>query len=1483
MAITTNGLQLTRLAGAAFNQQLSASDYSEILAANKTAAELDAWANAAVAAEFRNKTTTDIAKAVLENVGLSSVAGLEAWVAGQLNAGGGVAKAGASLLAMLNDYSNMSTTEAIYGASVVTFNQKTSNSQVLSQTAGTTTGTYAAVSTATPSTPFTLTTGVDLKTTGAGADTFTSVNPASATATLTAGDNIDGGAGVDTLNITSAAAMTLGAGVTMNNVENVSISASGDTLILDTALMTGITSVTNSGSTAAVSVSGLKALVPVSVTASTANTTVTFAAAVTAGTADAITVNLNGANSSGGGTSIVSVAGFETVNVTSSGSASGASTTGNTGVTIDSTTLTTLNVTGSTAAKLVANLVGASASVTGTVTSDDGAHDVNISGRFLTDKLSISMSGGNDQVRTDTVAATHTIAGGDGTDTLRYSGTAAVALAATANVTGFETVTLSGPASFAMAGAGVTTVNYTTAASGTFGGLSTGGTIGLNVGGSMTAAAAGAAATATSTAIATAATYSGTADSLTVNVGLATTSAGVAASSVSALGVESVTINNLSATGGTEPRTVTFNDTTATTGATKSITVTSAGTGLITTVFTPTGTQALTSVNMAGVTGNSVFASGTTLVGMAITGGVGSDSLTGGAAADTILGGEGNDVLGGGAGADSIDGGNGTNSITGGSGADTMTGGTGVDTYVFASNATTAATPVLTSTASAPDTITNFTTGTDKISITGTLAPTKYVGTFNTLQAALAAQASSAQAGGASFITGESTLYVFQNTDGTLNVNDMVIKLPGVTVFGEGDLFLGSNAGGSAITSASNSTTVLNVTLTNAPVGTSNSPVLNTTDLNDTVGANTTNIASATLTGGLGSDSITLVNSSTTAAAYTVSLGSLVTGFESITLPNAVGASTITLAAANVAVGTTFVVNGSAMAGLDVNGAAITTNNGSLRVDGALVASTGRLNITGGAGPDSLTGGAGNDTITGGAGNDSITAGTGNDSIEGGDGDDTITGGAGADVINGGAGNDAIANAAAGSTIDGGAGTDTITTTVANLLGSTFIGNTGVADALTITYSGTASEIVTLADTAVSGAAAGISGIETVNAVLGAATQELTLPSGFSGAVVFTGAFAEVLNSSGGTVSVTQLGGETLALTGTSAYTVIPGATGAVSSTGTGSLTVTAIATETHTISSSTASSVVLNAAALAGGSVLTFGGTSPVTVNGLGTAALTGVGGVIEANTHTSGATTVNLAGTNIATITLDALGTGLVTINDAGTTTSLTTLVTTGTASRTINVNLTGATGYFAVTAAAGQNPINITATTGAHSITGGSGADIIVSSAGNDSIIGGAGADKITLGGGVDFLTVATADTSLVTGVATAAVLTAALVPSINVSGCDIITGFIAGDSIKFVQGAASTVNTTAYAIVTNNGTLGANTTNDLASLRGNYDSASGVFTLALGGTSTFLGFDTTGIVASGTTYAGVVLVGYVDTGAVDTWIGESTTGCVYLGVA
>ena len=1318
MAISTNGLQLARIAGAVFNQQLSASDYSEILTANKTAAELDAWANAAVAAEFKGKTTTDIAKAVLANVGLTTVSGLEAWVAGQLTAGGGVAKAGATLLSMLNDYSNMSTTEAIYGASVVTFNQKTANSQALSQTAGTAGGTYAAVSAATPSAAFTLTTGVDLRTTGSGADTFTSVNPALATATMTAGDNIDGGAGSDTLSITTAAEMTLGTGVIMNNVENVTVSASGGALTLDTAQMTGITAVTNSGSTQNVSITGLKALVPVSVTATSANTSVAFATAVTSGSSDAITVNLNGV-----GTSVITANGFETINVASSGSASGGSSSIVNGTTVASTTLSTLNVTGTAAAKLVANLAGASAAVTGTVTSDDSGHDVDITGRALTDKLSVSMGGGNDTLRVNTVSATHTIAGGEGTDTLRYSGDTAVLLAATANVTGIETVTLSAttPTSFAMTGAGVTTVNYTTAAAGTFGGLSTGGTINLNAGGSMTAAAAGAAATATAAATLTAATYSGTADSLTVNVGTSLTTSGATSSTVSAVGVESVTFNSLAATGSTEARSVTFSDTTATTAALKTITVTGSIPALTTVAVTNAGTNALTTVNLSGVTGGASFTGGAT-AGTSITGGVGNDSLTGGAGPDNIIGGEGNDTIGGAAGADSIDAGNGTNSITGGAGADTMTGGTGVDTYVFVSNDTLNTTPVVTSTTSAPDTITNFTSGVDKISITGTNAPVLWLNNYTNIQAALSAQsATGAIANSAAFVTGENTLYVFKNTTGLLNVDDIAIKLPGVTSMAAGDLFLGSVAGGSAITSSSSSTTVLNVTLTNTPVGESNTTLLNTTDLNDTVGANTVNIVAATLTGGLGSDAITIANASTstTASHYDVSPGALVTGFESVVLPNAVSAtgSRFILDSASVAANSTFSIDASAFQGADVNGALVATG---LTITAQAALTNAKVSITGGQGHDSITGGAGNDTLLGGVG------------------DDTLIGAAGTNSISGGAGNDSVTSGSLTDLIDGGSGNDTIT-----LPSGTFTGTLA---------GGTNIDTLNLPTTAVNIATATLSGFETLALASGVvATMTLAQLAGFTtnitGAGTTSSADQIALTGAGGTVTLPET--QTVEIYNLAALTSTP----TISATSLALLRIDGSTVTGVTNSISVTGNIAADVSITGGGSNDTFNLTNGTTatftsadtiIGGAGTDTLNIIG---NATVSTGGLVAANFSG--IEVLTFANTTTGVTVALTAATLPSSTALTvttsqTTGVLSwdgsanaTTATMNITGGNADDSIQGGLGAD--TLTGGTGSDILYGGGGIDQLFGGTGNNTLSGGLGADTITLGVGSDTIVI------------------------------------------------------------------------------------------------------------------------------------------------
>ncbi len=1053
MAISTNGAILTRVTSALYGEYLSNASYTEL----KDTAPATAAANF-LTNDFAGKTDLQVANTILTNLGLTSITGLNNWLSAQLTAAGSTAAAkGAKLVSILNDYANL-TTDATYGSYATSFNAKVEAGLVKSQTAGAKGGAYATADVvAVTNASLLLTSGVDLTVVGgAGSDTYTSVNTATSQ-TLNAGDSLDGGAGTDTLNITSTAALNLGTGVTSVGVENISLSASGGALTLDTAAMTGVTGVTNSGSTSSVSVSGLKALVPVTVVAASADTTVGFATAVTSGTADAISVNVNGVNTTGAGAVAVNADGFETVNVASSGSASGATT--NSGVTIASNTLTTLNVTGDTAAKLTANLVGATNTVTGTVTSDAGAHDINITAD-ATDKLSVSLGAGNDQLRVANIAATHTIAGGEGTDTLRYSGADAVTLANTANVTGFETVTLSNaaPASFAMTGAGVTTVTYTEAAAGTFGGLSTGGTVNLNKGGSVTAAAAGVAAGSTAAATTAAATYSGTADSLTVNVGAATTATGAASSTVSAVGVESVTFNSLALPTSTEARSVTFSDTTATTAALKSVTVTSSIPALTTVSVSNAGTSALTTVNLSGVTGGASFTGGAT-AGTSITGGAGNDALTGGAGPDNIIGGEGNDTINGAAGADTIDAGNGTNNITGGTGADTMTGGTGVDTYVFASNATTASTPVLTSTTSASDTITNFTSGTDKISITGAYAPTKFLGNFTNIQAALSYQAgANGLAYAAAYVTGENTLYVFQKTDGLLHADDLAIKLTNVTALAEGDLFLGSLAtGGNSVT----------LTAANASVATSGTPVnarettagtntpsgsLNTTAYNDTVTSTLANLAGATLTGGTGTDTLAL---SITAGQAAFTMPTTVTEFETITLANFAPAAasenttfSVTLAAGNVAANTTLTVTNS-NTGTDFD-STVGSNRTVFTGTNALSTSDRKLNYTGSAGSESITGGAGNDTITAGDGNDQIFGAAGTNSLSGQGGDDTITSAGVADSISGGDGADVInmttaATAAQAWTISGGNGTDTLGINLTyDATSSTTIANTSV-------------------------------------------------------------------------------------------------------------------------------------------------------------------------------------------------------------------------------------------------------------------------------------------------------------------------------------------------------------------------------------------------------------------------------------------------------
>lgn len=92
-----------------------------------------------------------------------------------------------------------------------------------------------------------------------------------------------------------------------------------------------------------------------------------------------------------------------------------------------------------------------------------------------------------------------------------------------------------------------------------------------------------------------------------------------------------------------------------------------------------------------------------------IYGGAGNDVLNGQDGVDTLYGGSGDDKLNGHSGNDILDGGTGNDTITGFDGQDTLIGGAGSDTFVFVA--------VTDSTVAAPDVISGFQHGVDKIDL----------------------------------------------------------------------------------------------------------------------------------------------------------------------------------------------------------------------------------------------------------------------------------------------------------------------------------------------------------------------------------------------------------------------------------------------------------------------------------------------------------------------------------------------------------------------------------------------------------------------------------------------------------------------------------------------------------------------------------------------------------------------------------------------
>jgi len=530
-------------------------------------------------------------------------------------------------------------------------------------------------------------------------------------------------------------------------------------------------------------------------------------------------------------------------------------------------------------------------------------------------------------------------------------------------------------------------------------------------------------------------------------------------------------------------------------------------------------------------------------------------------------------------------------------------------------------------------------------------------------------------------------------------------------------------------------------------------------------------------------DSLTIINGTTSATNVLNGLALTSTGFETLTIDTtgtgAAGAQTVGAIGITPTPGATpkLKITGSNQLTTGV----ITATDGSIDATGmsASAGTTGLIMVTGQNTASTITGSAGDDTlfgaitnalsqtIAGGAGNDAITAGSGNDILTGGDGNDTINGGAGNDNIDGGAGNDVVtiaanANLTAADTIVGGAGTDIISfeadmTDDAAIFGriSGFeVIRHSIADTITL------SNFINNQD---------ITQIE-VNANV---------------VVTFNNASEKVttlqINATGSTTTVDRLVDDT-----TNAITV------SIES-GDGASAASLVLQDEETITF---------ANARAGDNFTVTALTSTDAKNII----VTGAGNLISADAVTSG--------TAIASVNASA-ATGAVTFN-AG--------------NSAVKVTATGGSGVFTFTG--GIIGDAITGGTAADVLAGGGGADTISGGAGADSITGGAGGDSMTGGSGVDTFVAAEAGASIA---ASSTSLTAALAVGDSLTfanGVDIITDFTAGTGGDRVDatGNGGAVPTSGLTLAVANG-FAANTTYFLS---GSFDTSTKQFTVLAAGT-------------------------------------------------
>ena len=909
----------------------------------------------------------------------------------------------------------------------------------------------AATAAANPPQTFQLSTSVDTGSAFVGAggnDTFIGNNTAGTALTLTALDSIDGGAGIDTLNITvSGAAIdtTTATNAVVTNIELVNITGSS-TLVANTSTWTGVTDLTTAsvGATAVTAATTTNATVTSSTTAAAAYSvsggkavTATVGGVTTGGTvaigssttAGAIIGTVSDINTTAVAGSTVTVAGGTTVNLTqnitagTSGTGSAVAAIGG-AITVNGGAATTAVTVTQTAPVTAVAGVAATTAVT-EVTTMTGAGALAAGDVYSLAGLTFT-AGSNGVTQAQLLTAFASLSDGATVGAAYYLGTYSGILrgystsAVSSNVVTFTSSTAASVGDLTDAGTGAAAAVVAVGTQGVTAAAATTAVNGVTDGAVTINDANNASLTAANTITSVTLSGYGTAtinDNALATLSLANSAAGVTVTDAATTHAASLalTVNTLASGSTITDNTITTLAVTSTGASSRVATLAAAAA----TGITIGGDKALTIDNLNAAAETALTVNGgalTTISAFGTTNKLVTVSVTG-------AGGLSSSVLSSQTALTSVDasGSSGPNSVAIDDTKSTYTGGSGVDTVTV----TGVATKAINGGAGTADVLVFNAAGTSLTSTTG------------------------------AFFTNFETLSLGASATGTYDLS----LISGITALKEGALTAG--------VSITNIAGGVPLTITAAPGFTTGYALLNSTGSSDSLAVTMTAAAGLDLSGTAltanGIENVTITATDTTGVATFHSLALTDTSLRTLTISGNAGLAltntdtTPTNVDASGLTGVTTATNTAKFFWTTGALAAASTIKGSATLDNTVnfsAATGGVVTYTGSAGNDTVTAqngknnvvnlGNGNNSFTNAntLGNQSVTGGTGSDTIIGGQGNDTIVGGGGIDTITLGTGIDKV-------TVSGGSnlikissnatsGVNTTTSSAINELANTF-------------------------------------------------------------------------------------------------------------------------------------------------------------------------------------------------------------------------------------------------------------------------------------------------------------------------------------------------------------------------------------------------------------------------------------------------------------